>query len=108
MSKSELEKVLEAWEEIRDEAEPCVASQVLAIIDEALIPPTQEKVCKAIQRYYGGEVVYEKNGFVLLGYEKPYLLAKLVEDEIKFHSKYNLPPHLITLIGRFYESEAIK
>ena len=74
----------------------------LETIERLLTPPTSEEVAKAIQKYYGGSVVFKSGEFVLIGYEKPYTLAKLAGGEVKFHSRYSLPPHLIELIGRFY------
>ena len=71
-------------------------------LKKTLTPPTSEEVAKAIQKYYGGSVVFKSGEFVLIGYEKPYTLAKLAGGEVKFHSRYSLPPHLIELIGRFY------
>ena len=76
-------------------------NKLVAVMDYLTLP-TAEEVAKAIQKYYGGSVVFKSGEFVLIGYEKPYTLAKLAGGEVKFHSRYSLPPHLIELIGRFY------
>jgi hypothetical protein len=83
------------------EGEPKEAYDLLV---KALTPPTADEVCGAIQRFYGGTIKYEKVSFNLYGYSNaPITLVRLNDGELLFHSKYTLRPHLITLIGRFYE-----
>ena len=71
-------------------------------IEQALTPPTAEEVCKALSEYYGFEVMYKGLDF----FPKERLscltcVVAMVDGCIDFADP--LPPHLITLIGRFYE-----
>ena len=106
----EEQKAKESWEEIRDEAEPCVASQVLAIIDESLIPPTADNVCEVYFEYINTKLLFDKTTKMFQeikgGRSQGRLIASYFGNKIKI--LHSLPPHLITLIGRFYESEARK
>lgn len=78
----------------------------------ALTPPTKEEVCKALSKWVKGnipdiwnyKVYYDREGFhyynncdfeeYLVEYEQ---IGKAITLSVF------LPPHLITLIGRFYE-----
>ncbi|MCK9470164.1 MAG: hypothetical protein M0Q88_00230 [Bacilli bacterium] len=81
-----------------------------AFIEKALTPPTSEEVCKALSDYYNLPVKFylQHNCFVIVKRYEPIII---VEQEVKnknvrFNNKKAmpaLPPHLITLIGRFYE-----
>ena len=72
-------------------------------LDEILdTPPTEQEVCEALGEYWKKEVVYDtKNtGF--------YLRKKRIVSYFpinKYLIQCFLPPHLITLIGRFYEGK---
>ena len=72
------------------------------ILKQALTPPTAEEVCEALREHYKHYVCYSEvsNEFMFEDSEK-----------ITRHGIYGyqvvvyMPPHLITLIGRFYEGE---
>ena len=73
-----------------------------ATIKQALTPPTEEEVCKALSEYYGFEVMYKGLDFFpkeRLSYF--YCVVAMVDGCIDFADP--LPPHLITMICRFYE-----
>lgn len=62
-------------------------------------PPTADEVCKALSEFIDREVTYDdaKKDFVD-GYRNS--VEHFLFDS--YHLK-NIPPHLITMIGRFYE-----
>jgi len=84
-------------------------------IRKALTPPSADEVCEAINGhdeidvkhergenfdvFYYGKVRYDMNG-------KEYIQKRIIcigdNREISFNA--SLPPHLVTLIGRFYEA----
>lgn len=72
-------------------------------IKKALTPPTSDEVCEALSDYYGIEVVYDKQfkefrkGFRVVAYPR--------ENIYNEFDLLGIPPHLITLVGRFYEGE---
>ena len=72
-------------------------------LEKALTPPTADEVCEALSEYYGKEVIYEKQfkefrkGFRVVAYPR--------ENIYNEYDLLGIPPHLITLIGRFYEGE---
>ena len=79
-------------------------------IEKALTPPTVEEVCKALSQFYKEQVSYSNDRHNHMFYfEKSRLgIVMLLFENINFirgdyHKTNNLPPHLITLIGRFYE-----
>lgn len=79
-------------------------------IKQALTPPTQEEVCKALSRYYNLPVKFhlQHNCFVIVkGYDHIIVVEQEVKkNNVRFNSKKALPalpPNLVTMIGRFYE-----
>lgn len=91
-------------------------SKDLEIIEQALTPPTEEEVCKALSehlevpiyyniphRYFYYEVLEisgrNKKEIILTTFTKR---GTNYNDET-LDIRYDLPPHLIILIGRFYE-----
>ena len=70
-------------------------------VEKALTPPTAEEVCKALSEYYGFEVVHEGLDFIPKIEHYYYEIVSVADDCVVFATP--LPPHLITLIGRFYE-----
>lgn len=75
-------------------------------IEQALTPPTQEEVCEAIMKHYRGKVVFYNE--MARTFNEVHITRN--EETVSFYANgevginYNgLPPHLITLIGRFYE-----
>ncbi len=85
----------------------------ISIVEQALTPPTADEVCKALSEHYKKTVYYTvldfdiDRGFVLQWYKE----VKSIRDiKLVSGTKYRLifyrelPPHLITMIGKFYES----
>lgn len=74
------------------------------LIAKSLTPPTSDEVCKALSEYLCEkigkklEVEYLNGDFILINNYIAFLDGK---GSLCFN--FNLPPHLITLIGRFYE-----
>ena len=74
------------------------------LIEQALTPPTEEEVCKALSEYYGEKVFLDKS----------YKLVAFVVGErgsiVAYINGRNnlclnqLPPHLVTLVSKFYEN----
>ena len=73
-----------------------VPEVVYETLKKALTPPTQEEVCAKLSEYLGEEVIYVANEFV---YMKRITTFGIYGYKINIY----LPPHLITLIGKFYE-----
>jgi hypothetical protein len=71
-------------------------------LKQALIPPTAEEVCKALSDWYGKGVDYRQfmKVFAFIGSNME--IAKIIDGKIRFNVD-DLPPHLVTMIGRFYE-----
>ena len=82
-------------------------------------PPTEQEVCEALSEYYDTKVYYEEQEYGTSFYlgkvkkdmnGKEYTVKRTIvcsyEGEIVWNA--SLPPHLITLIGRFYEGRATK
>lgn len=68
--------------------------------------PTQKEVCEAIMKHYRGKVVFYNE--MARTFNEVHITRN--EETVSFYANgevginYNgLPPHLITLIGRFYE-----
>ena len=78
---------------------------ILSRVDFSEKTPTAEEVCKAYCDYFHCPLTYNKitKQFVEIkgGRARGRIIARLFIDEIDIPHK--LPPHLITLIGRFYE-----
>ena len=101
---------------------PIVNTEEYETIKSYLTPPTADEVCEALSEWYGAEVkhdyhqhddineVYMHDQFYFRQIKtdidgKPYAIHKSIaigsESRLSFNAY--LPPHLITLIGRFYE-----
>jgi hypothetical protein len=99
--------------------------QALTELEELRKVPTADEVCEALSEYYGLEVkhdyhehedidktyfnskfYFEKKKTDIKGQE--YTIQRVIcigdESGISWNAYY-LPPHLITLIGRFYEGK---
>jgi len=73
-------------------------------IEKVLTPPTEEEVCDALSEYFGNdmkhceEVIFRQNKFIIVfesgGYSNVIDFTRQLLEEA---------PHLITMIGRFYE-----
>lgn len=73
-------------------------------IKQALQVPTSEDVCKALSEYFKEEVVYENNLFNVYDCKNQKSWGRQ-SREISLDELYYVP-HLITMIGKFYESES--
>lgn len=110
MSK-ELEALKRLWEETKENTNtsPFSNRSDYDKIREALTPPTEEEVCEALNEHFK----YDKVGYNK--YERVFIFVEgdrkdgYITRCNKYHDTYGivgyaLPPHLITLIGRFYQS----
>ena len=70
-------------------------------IKKALTLPTEEEVCKALGEHLGEKIVYE--GFDLQNVDRSRGVCQLNLKTKEIEIYVELPPHLITMIGRFYE-----
>ena len=76
-----------------------------SVIVKALKPPTAEEVCEALSEYLKPhyirevKVTFENNEFVFFDR----ILVHYVGGHLWFNFPIDFPPHLVTLIGRFYE-----
>ena len=82
-------------------------------IERALTPPTADEVCEALSEALKQNVYYEKNVYHKQSaflyrkeeyYNQPFLVAYKYKSGLIEMTKNILPPHLITMIGKFYES----
>jgi hypothetical protein len=94
---------IEVWQSILDKQE---------LLKQALTPPTAEEVCEALENHftpYGykkyGVVVFEDNCFVRKFNNDDRYIFIINQRELLVQGNYPLPPHLIILIGRFYEGQ---
>ena len=70
-----------------------------------LTPPTADEVCEALSEYFGFNYYYQDKFFYKSnGIKYIYPLKVSGFTEIQLYDGH-LPPHLITLIGRFYEAQ---
>ena len=75
------------------------------IIKQALTPPTAEEVCKALSDYLRPhyirevKVTFENGEFVFFDR----ILVQNIGGDIWLNFPIDFPPHLVTLICRFYE-----
>lgn len=76
-------------------------------IKELKKPPTAEEVCDVLSKYFNVKVCYTNNQFIMLDDNlKNNIIVTLFDgDKLLFNFYYGLPPHLITMIGRFFEGE---
>jgi len=92
----------------------CGGERLLANVKKALTPPTEEEVCEALSEWldveniiHYGKVRKSDGGFYFYN-EEDYDDYIVEYDEINktlLFTNY-LPINLITMIGRFYESES--
>jgi len=66
-----------------------------------LTPPTSDEVCNELSKYFDANIIYEW-GTMTFKFDIDWIeISKLtIEKRVDVTM---LPPHLITLIGRFYE-----
>ena len=76
----------------------------ISIVEKALTPPTAEKVCMALSEFVGREVSYTNKQFhYIIKNTQVLMFVTETYNNKTFSLGVYLPPHLITLIGRFYE-----
>ena len=78
---------------------------------KSLTPPTADEVIKALSEYFKGltGVWYDKKtkSFIHLQYGRNEVISRCFEARLndkRVTVIVTLPPHLITMIGKFYES----
>ena len=69
----------------------------LDLLRKSLTPPTSKEVCEELKKFTGDDWYFNNGVFRLENYKLDYIFDRYYFNEI--------PPHLITLIGRFYENE---
>jgi predicted phosphoribosyltransferase len=74
--------------------------EAISDLEKALTPPTDDEVCKALSEHYHIKVEYDKR---FKQFESEHTWYAELRDGLLYIDE--LPPHLITLIGRFYEGE---
>ena len=105
-------KELEAFYKVLERAEfAYIGHDDVDMVIKALTPPTEDEVCKALSEYLEREVKISK--------EKSFYYSQIshygeVDEIICGYSwedthytigfEIDLPPHIITMIGKFYES----
>ena len=77
-----------------------IVDQALDELEELKRYPTADEVCKALSEYYHYEVEYSKKDMT---FESELSWYACFKDGIIDFGGDKLPPHLVTLIGRFYE-----
>ena len=109
-----LERIKNYAEIFEDKEEQKVILKQLDIIRTHLVPPTVDEVCKALSEHEKRNVVYndKTHEFYYLEYEGKIgeysqFITETYGDGLWSLGVY-LPPHLITLIGRFYEGLEVK
>lgn len=78
-------------------------------IKQALTPPTAEEVCKALSEVENlNDVKYckHKKEFYILFNQMQFPISRPNRRNGDLEINYPLPPHLITLIGKFYKGES--
>ena len=88
--------------------QPAIQKAMLAplppiYIKQALTPPTADEVSKALSEYLKCEVRYDDETFIANRIEHIIVYKSNMLKGLKF--EYVLPPHLITMIGQFYEAQ---
>ena len=98
------------FEYLAYDTEISVVEQALNELEALKKPPAVEEVCMELSRHYKEQVSYSNERHNHMFYfEKSRLgIVVLLFENINFirgdyHKTNDLPPHLITLIGRFYE-----
>lgn len=79
------------------------------VVRKALTVPTEEELLDALSKHYDrNKIVYEENRFYVVVNERlSYAIVEKIEDKVSIHAVW-LPPHIITMIGRFYEAQVEK
>jgi len=107
IKKETYKKVCEAldyavnWKAMTGQPMEDIIIEVVTDYKKALTPPTAEEVCKALSEYFNSNIIYEW-GTMTFKFDIDWIeISKLtIEKRVDVTM---LPPHIITLIGRFYE-----
>ena len=85
-------------------------AEAIRLLKKALTPPTSDEVCKALSEYLDRQVLKDvDDNFYYSEHRQIGVVDEIVcgygwEHEHKTITfEFDLPPHLITLIGRFYQ-----
>jgi hypothetical protein len=78
------------------------------LIKQALTPPTEEEVCKTLSEWFNNEFVSYNDEECEFHIENDTICFSYIKNnedlsKLKIKFEYDLPPHLITMIGKFYE-----
>lgn len=75
------------------------------VLKQALTPPTADKVCEALLKHSNfNEANYNASTRGFYSNDTTICYLGIVDEETPIIIfEYDLPPHLVTLIGRFYE-----
>ena len=77
----------------------------ISIIEQALTPPTANEVIKALSECLAKDVSYgDKQFYYTIENTKCIMFITVTYDDGSWSINECLPPHLITMIGKFYES----
>ena len=100
-------RVLKANAILFDDGTDFGASMLEAIseLDKYLTPPTVDEVCEALSEYFNDKVIEMETTFYLPNKDFNSRIIVLMHYDDNLNFKIDLPPHLITLIGRFYEAQ---
>ena len=101
-----LDRIKNYAEIFEDKEEQALILKQLDVIRPYLVSPTADEVCKALSEFVGREVSYTNKQFHYI-IKNTQVLIYVTEtyNNKTFSLGVYLPPHLITLIGRFYEGE---
>jgi hypothetical protein len=88
------------FEYLQYDTEIDIVEQALTELEELKRYPTADEVCEALSEYYHYEVEYSKRDMT---FESELSWYACFKDGVIDFGGDKLPPHLITLIGRFYE-----
>jgi hypothetical protein len=110
MSK-ELEKALNIIKHIKKSDEykngflVNVGISEIDLFEKLLTPPTAEEVCEALGEFLGYEVEYARTKYreQEFKYKNSIIPIVIKGNNNTYKIRFGVPPHLITLIGRFYE-----
>mgnify|MGYP001252692458 CR=1 FL=1 len=81
----------------------------IEVLRKALTPPTSDEVCKALSEYLKRDVKINSDKAFYYSEERQYygecdeIICGYGWEDGCISFEIDLPPHLITLIGRFYE-----
>ena len=79
-------------------------SKYMDSLKSILTPPTADEVCKELSEFVGREVSYTNKQFhYIIKNTQVLMFVTETYNNKTFSLGVYLPPHLITLIGRFYE-----